>query len=667
MGCCGSSSASPADGKGDVDFDKAINTIAGGRPIRAHLNSPLSLTAGRSSISSSSSPSRGEGVDVESFRIAESDVQLGRKIGEGGAGDVFLATYAGRQCVAKRPRTEQAASVAAALSDVVTELKFAVQLRNPNIVEVYGAVFSSTNLLLVMEYCSNGSVRSALDSSHPSLTDGVRLRILEQAAHGLKYLNEDKGIVHRDVKAANVLLDGNFNAKITDFGISQQLSEIGAEEGFSGTVPFAAPELFVQDGKPSQKSDSYAFGCFMLEVLTAAHPWAGETDVQALAEKVVGGERPALPDSLHEVVKLMILWCWQGDADSRPDFSQLVELLTQLRTKMTEAGMIQDASAEGAGGGGMSAEAAAAVANLLKAVADSKGGDEVSRWAGAIQKRSHVRLTRTRAATVANTTTDTVGVVSHRDEEGNYVVNFPECDNVACSARDLYLDDKADRVRPGARVMLNPSVKEFKLGMGDAKHGMVGLVYVVSYDGKVQVNFGFSPLGSPSENQWVGLLHEVVPVGNSRGDWKGALQLGQAVRVPAKLEAPSTSWGKVGKGSVGLVRARFTLQSTVVYTVDFPEQDGWKGRAADLEVDRAANECRPGKRVRVRRTVTQPSKGWGNNGVSHASVGIVRSVGHDGAVKVAFPEDSTWVCVLADIEPAESCIVTLVTGGGVRC
>jgi serine/threonine protein kinase len=149
--------------------------------------------------SRSSRSSRSRSSDLVEHRIAPEEVRLGRKIGEGGFGEVYIATYAKRQVVAKKCKVE-ALGEEAALRGIEDELDVAVRLRNPSIVQVFGAVFSNEHLLLVMEYCPGGSVRARLDEKpRCTLSRNARVLILGQVAEGLKYL-QLRGIVHRDVK-----------------------------------------------------------------------------------------------------------------------------------------------------------------------------------------------------------------------------------------------------------------------------------------------------------------------------------------------------------------------------------------------------------------------------------------------------------------------------------
>ena len=312
-----------------------------------------------------------------------------------------------------------------------------------------------------------------------------------------------------------------------------------------------------------------------------------------------------------------------------------------IRSKFHDISLQIRASAGGPSGGGGGAAGGRGILEI-----DSDGDDE-SGWPGNIQKGSHVRVvTATRG--LGGIQIGDVGVVRSRDSDGDYRVNFPRQDGWCAAPRDVVLDPVAELVRPGQRVRVKRSVASPACGWGPVTHAMVGLALEVSHDGKVKTEFGFRSFMHF-------LLSELEPALDGGGHWGLPFQCGQAVRVRPALaggDGPSTGWGNIRQGDVGYAvewRDGTLGPQTDLVKVNFPRQDGWKGRPADLEVHPAADRIRPGATVRVRADVDEPAGGWGT-GVTHASVGLVRSVRHDGVVTVRFPTHASWKGQLRELE-----------------
>ncbi|KAL2334225.1 hypothetical protein Fmac_015438 [Flemingia macrophylla] len=155
-----------------------------------------------------------------------------------------------------------------------SEVNFLGRLSHPNLVKLLGYCWEDDELLLVYEFMPKGSLENHLFRRNPNiepLSWNARLKIAIGAARGLAFLHaSEKQVIYRDFKASNILLDGNYNAKISDFG----LAKLGPSGGQShvttrvmGTYGYAAPE-YIATGHLYVKSDVYGFGVVLLEVLT---------------------------------------------------------------------------------------------------------------------------------------------------------------------------------------------------------------------------------------------------------------------------------------------------------------------------------------------------------------------------------------------------------------
>ncbi|CAI0471428.1 unnamed protein product, partial [Linum tenue] len=163
----------------------------------------------------------------------------------------------------------------------VTEVNVLGVVEHPNLVKLVGYCADDDERgiqrLLIYEFMPNGSVEDHLSSrSETALPWNMRLRVAQDAARGLTYLHEemDFQIIFRDFKSSNILLDEQWNAKLSDFG----LARLGPDEGLThvstavvGTMGYAAPE-YIQTGRLTSKSDVWSYGVFLYELLTGRQP-----------------------------------------------------------------------------------------------------------------------------------------------------------------------------------------------------------------------------------------------------------------------------------------------------------------------------------------------------------------------------------------------------------
>ncbi|KAM0885903.1 hypothetical protein ACQ4PT_030037 [Festuca glaucescens] len=200
----------------------------------------------------------------------------GRLLGIGGFGRVY------RGSLPKSKSAEVAVKKVAhgsrqGMREFVAEVVTIGRLRHRNLVQLLGYCRRKGELLLVYDYMPNGSLDKHLYDHHNKLALGwgQRLRIIRGVASGMLYLHEDweHVVLHRDIKASNVLLDADMNARLGDFGLAR-LYDHGTDPHTThvvGTMGYLAPELG-HTGKASKASDVFAFGAFMLEVACGRKP-----------------------------------------------------------------------------------------------------------------------------------------------------------------------------------------------------------------------------------------------------------------------------------------------------------------------------------------------------------------------------------------------------------
>ncbi|XP_042383038.1 G-type lectin S-receptor-like serine/threonine-protein kinase At4g27290 [Zingiber officinale] len=209
--------------------------------------------------------------DLEAIRIATDNFSDGNKLGEGGFGPVYKGTLANGEHVAVKRLSRSSGQ---GLDELKNEVFLVAKLRHRNLVKLLGCCLESEEKLLVYSYLANTSLDKFLfdNSKRKQLDWTTRFKIIEGISRGLLYLHEDSPlkIIHRDLKASNILLDANMDPKISDFGLAKLFGADetqGNTQRIAGTFGYMAPE-YAMHGLFSIKSDVYSYGVLVLEILT---------------------------------------------------------------------------------------------------------------------------------------------------------------------------------------------------------------------------------------------------------------------------------------------------------------------------------------------------------------------------------------------------------------
>ncbi|KAI9235693.1 MAG: kinase-like domain-containing protein [Podila humilis] len=208
-----------------------------------------------------------------------------------------------------------------------SEMEVLKDLDHENIVQYLGFAQNEETANIFLEYVSGGSIESCLKRSGP-FPEAVIRSFTRQILLGLEYIHSKK-IVHRDIKAANVLVDEQGICKISDFGISKKnaQSQGGYDENvgsLQGSIFWMAPEM-VTSKAYGAKVDIWSFGCLVLEMFTGQQPWKGYAPHQALFTIGSNNAHPPIPETISEEGQRFLARCFISDANMRPTAAELLQ------------------------------------------------------------------------------------------------------------------------------------------------------------------------------------------------------------------------------------------------------------------------------------------------------------------------------------------------------
>lgn len=306
-----------------------------------------------------------ESSNLKSFsfndlRIATRNFRPDSVIGEGGFGCVFKGWIDENTFKAAKPGTGMVIAAKRlnqeglqGHKEWLTEINYLGQLYHPNLVKLIGYCLEEEHRLLVYEFMPRGSLENHLfrrTSYFQPLSWNVRMKVALGAAKGLAYLHSPEAkVIYRDFKTSNILLDTNYNAKLSDFGLAKD----GPKDGQShvstrvmGTYGYAAPE-YMATGHLTARSDVYSFGVVLLEMLTGrrvldknrphgehnliewAKPYLASKRrvLQVMDTRILGQYTP----SVALKATTLAIKCLATEPKYRPKMVEVVHVLEQLQ------------------------------------------------------------------------------------------------------------------------------------------------------------------------------------------------------------------------------------------------------------------------------------------------------------------------------------------------
>ncbi|KAJ9562795.1 hypothetical protein OSB04_007955 [Centaurea solstitialis] len=282
---------------------------------------------------------------LRQLKAATHNFDSANKIGEGGFGPVYKGVLSDGSEIAVKQLSARSKQ---GNREFVTEIGMISALQHPNLVKLYGCCIEGKELLLVYEYLENNSLARALfgrEDQKLNLDWSTRKKICMGIARGLSYLHEESRlkIVHRDIKATNVLLDRDLNAKISDFGLAKLDEEENTHIStrIAGTIGYMAPE-YAMRGYLTDKADVYSFGVVALEIVSGKSntnyrpkeefvyllDWAYVLEEQgSLLELVDPGLGSKYPKEEALRMLNLALLCTNPSPTLRPPMSSVVKML----------------------------------------------------------------------------------------------------------------------------------------------------------------------------------------------------------------------------------------------------------------------------------------------------------------------------------------------------
>ncbi|XP_051150817.1 probable serine/threonine-protein kinase At1g01540 [Andrographis paniculata] len=266
-------------------------------------------------------------------------------IGEGGYGIVYHGVMKDNTRVAVKNLLNNRGQ---AEREFKVEVEAIGRVRHKNLVRLLGYCAEGAHRMLVYEYVDNGNLEQWLHGDvgpQSPLTWEIRMQIILGAAKGLTYLHEglEPKVVHRDIKSSNILLDRQWNAKVSDFGLAKL---IGSDRSYittrvMGTFGYVAPE-YASTGMLNDKSDVYSFGILIMEIISGRSPvdygrppgevnlvdWLKSMVSSRNAEGVLDPKLPEQPSSRALKRALLVaLRCVDPNAQKRPKMGHVVHML----------------------------------------------------------------------------------------------------------------------------------------------------------------------------------------------------------------------------------------------------------------------------------------------------------------------------------------------------
>ncbi|CAL5410958.1 unnamed protein product [Camellia sinensis] len=333
-----------------VELDVVGNEITSVQSLQFDL---ATIRVARNNFSDHNKTGQGVQFDLATIQVATNNFSDHNKIGQGGFGSVYKGILTNGQEIAVKRLSRKSGQGA---EEFKNEAVLVAKLQHRNLVRVLGFCLEGEEKILIYEFVPNKSLDYFLfdPQEQEKLDWSKRYKIIGGIARGMLYLHEDSRlrIIHRDLKVSNVLLDGDMNAKISDFGMAR-IFGVDQTQGNTnrvvGTYGYMSPE-YAMRGKFSVKSDVFSFGVLVLEIISGKknntfYQSECAENLLSYAWKLWREKKPLeLMDStlegsysINEVIRCIHigLLCVQEDPDARPSMATIVVMLNSFSVNLS--------------------------------------------------------------------------------------------------------------------------------------------------------------------------------------------------------------------------------------------------------------------------------------------------------------------------------------------
>jgi len=280
---------------------------------------------------------RGATIDLSkrntsAYEVEAKMVKVGDKIGEGAFGAVHKGRFKNKT-VAIKLLNRKMMKNRQVIKEFKAEIGIMCQLDHPNVIKCLGTCTKPPTYMMITEFMPRGTLFDVLHKGQVQLNWVLMKRIVMDIARGMSYIHASS-LLHRDLKSSNLLLDGSFNVKISDFGLVhfvdiEQDSLGGGPVGHAGTFQYMAPEVIAHESA-TEKSDVYSFAIVLWEIMARKLPYVG-MDPEAVAQNVLSSHlRPPILPFFPQPMAVLMNACWHYIPAKRPSFVEIEAIVKRL-------------------------------------------------------------------------------------------------------------------------------------------------------------------------------------------------------------------------------------------------------------------------------------------------------------------------------------------------